>query len=178
MVKLSPIDMGDILDPLEKQFKKMTAGQKEVWYDKLCILTRQYLEQAVDHLTEKNRTFPTIQEIKSAYYEARANDPHYREKSTEVKGCEHCRYGWVTFTRFGDTEHTKNRVYEFSHPCAYCHKQHNIPMVIKRDNQVYWACRKAGDRYYQDLNNLEFVAGSQPGRRLERNKDEFENLPF
>ena len=177
MVKLTPLDMGEILEPLEKQFKKLTAGQKDVWYEKLCNLSRKHLELAVDHLTEKNRTFPTIQEVKSAYYEARNNDTTLREQAT-VKGCEHCRYGWVTFHGFGNTDFTHNQVYEFSHPCAYCHKQHNIPMVIKRNGQVFWACRKAGERYIQDLNNLEPIENATPGKRLRRNKEEYQDIPF
>lgn len=178
MVEISPFDMGDILNPLEKRFKKMTGDQKEVYYDSLKYYDKKYLRQAVEHIVDSYKAFPTPGEIKHEYREARNRDPHYKEKSTEVEGCAHCRYGWVKFTKWGNTEHTSMNVYEFSHPCAYCHKEHNIPQVILRDGKIYWANRRVRDKVYvQDMNNLEHIDGSYPGGRKERYEMEEERRP-
>lgn len=167
MVKIDPITMGDILEPFEKQFKKFTAGQKEIWYDKLCLLDRKYLEKAIGFLVEKNRTMPTIQEVKSAYWEARASD---REQlNTQVEGCAHCKHGWVKFTIWGNTEHTRHRLHEFTCPCAYCLPDYNLPQVIKRDDKIFWACEKVSDNKYKaDLKHLELIDDARPGKISDR----------
>lgn len=167
--EISALEMSTILEPLERRFKALSNDQGGIYHERLRHFDRKYLEQAVEYHVDNSKYFPTPGEIKKAYWEARNNDPNRKEKSTEVKGCAHCRYGWVNFTMWGNTEHTSMRLYQKSQPCAYCHPQHNIPMVIKRDNQIYWACRRVRDKVYvQDMNNLEFIEGSQPGRIEDR----------
>lgn len=169
--EISKPEMALILEPLEKRFRTLSKDQGDIYHGRLCYLRKEFLEKAIEYLLDTSKSFPTPGEIKAAYRDASAHVVNAEKATSMVQGCAHCDRGWVTFIQTArdarpnmeekdfllcaDTE------YKFSHPCAYCFKYHRMPQVILRDGVVYWASKKIGDRFMQDLNHLEPVLGAR-----------------
>jgi hypothetical protein len=146
---ISKPEMGSILQPLEKRFRKLTNEQADVYHDRLKYADGEVLKDAVVSLVDSSKVFPTPGEIR----EAVRNKHHERAKlgkSRDLKrGCPQCMSGYVFYEL---PEHDKYSMYPGV--CAYCHKgEISIePHVIQRNDQIFYACEKFtidGQQHYR-----------------------------
>lgn len=152
---ISGPDMGLILMPLEKFFKKMLEkDQVDIYHDRLKFLDANILKETVDFLIDNNRHFPTPGEIKSAYRDAAAGKKGFNSYDSVKEGCEKCKSGWIYYYRMRE-----EKGYLCSNPCAHCWTEHSLPLMTRTERDIYWACRRFKHVWVPDLSRPEPASG-------------------
>jgi hypothetical protein len=137
-------ELGVILEPLEKRFKKLTKEQAEIYHERLKHFAREALEAAVVQLVDDAKTFPSPGEIRKMAIE-KANE---LRRSGKVKDrerwCVHCHRGYVFYAR---PDRHNSQVYVA--PCGHCHSGEYgpVPYMVQAGDSIYDASeviRKGG----------------------------------
>lgn len=83
--------------------RKLGPEQKESWFNKLSYLSANSFRNAIDRITDRKNTFPTLEEIRETAKEFKGIAEPIR-----VVGCEDCRgTGWIQANnRLNDSEQT------------------------------------------------------------------------
>jgi hypothetical protein len=133
---------GEIVKPLEDMFGDRTPGQQKVLYETFKHTNSALFRDAITHLVDNAKKFPTPGEIKSAIREVYAKKKKEGQGGVEVRGCKNCHDGYVLYSRDGRT---------YVGDCAHCHvgEVSIQPQVIQADGKVYYACEKVGSDHYR-----------------------------
>ena len=159
---------GDIMKPLLKRFKKLSADQLEIYFDILKHYDEEILKAVIQTFSEEADFFPNPGKIKLACINAR----HNRIKSSSDSpdhirsSCIRCRNGLVTVTyqspRRDGTLEQKWRSFH----CAVCNPNPcTSPQAVQINDQVFLASRispKDPGCYIPDLQNKAILEGAVP----------------
>lgn len=134
---ISKPDMGAILSPLEKRFKKLTSDQTEIYHDRLKYQEKRVLQAAVASLVDNAKAFPTPGEVKKECRSVSSDRPELAE--TKRRGCSCCHDGYVFYTR-----PVNEKFVMYVCPCAHCHKgeTRTVPFLTQRDDAIYYSCAR------------------------------------
>lgn len=89
--------------------RKLTESQKESWFNKLSYLSAVSFRNAIDKLTDRKNTLPTVEEIREVAKEFRGI-----AEPIKIVGCEDCRStGWIHAEKIGE----KHQDYAFRCSC-------------------------------------------------------------
>lgn len=132
---ISKPEMGIILNPLEKRFKKLSGDQADIYHDRLKYQDKGVLESAVTALVDHAKVFPTPGEIREKCIQALKDRPELAQYKR--RGCPNCHDGYVFYERI-DREPYKMYVAD----CAHCHRGEKsiVPQMIQRDDSIYYGC--------------------------------------
>jgi hypothetical protein len=160
---VDPERFGNLIKPLEDLHKKRTPEQQRVLYDKFKHTNTSLLEEAIDHLADTAKGFPTPGDIKQAIREVSSKRAKEGRSSTQEKGCPNCHNGVV----FYEVPNRNNgKIYAGS--CAYCHKGEVtiVPFQVQLNDQIFDACEMFMDgstkRYRANPDIQELYAEAEP----------------
>lgn len=166
MVAMTTSKFGEIFSHLEMRFRKLSADQQIIYYDRLKYNDEHIFERAIEHLIDTAQHFPTPQQIKVACYdEERKLNKSGDHMVVMRSSCMRCREGYVKYgikmTRKDGFQYT---AYD-SRPCAHCNAEPNaLPHYTQINDQIFMASRRieGSVMWVPDLNHREIQADMVP----------------
>ena len=173
---VDPIRFGQIIKPLEDIHKARTGDQQKVLYDIFKHTDESLLREAVSHLVDVSKVFPTPGDIKLALREAYGKRVKQGHNPLKSRGCVHCHDGYVFYERL-----KHDRLAMYVGDCAYCHRgEISIQaQVVQKNNIIFDACEQVQDggttRYRANPDMLEEYREASAVKTDEEMRRRFEN---